>query len=172
VLITPASALCQDLQSLFKTSQAAIDERVLISDGSGNLLEVTDSISPLTTIAGTASSVLPQSVKQSCDGTKPLPPFSLTLAPSAGLDNEPNALSVPWHVVLVGEDTAGQPWAAAKPTDGVIPPGGTAQVTITPTSTLCEDLLKASGPVTEQVVVTYDGGKVFVVNDSIAPPSP
>jgi hypothetical protein len=73
-------------------------------------------------------------------------------------------------VTLLGEDAAGQPWAAAKPTCGVISPGETAQVTITPVSTLCQDLLKASAPVTEQVVVTYNGGTAVEVPDTIAPP--
>jgi hypothetical protein len=112
-------------------------------------------------------SVHPTSFAQSCDpSSSPLPALGVTL------DNTGSSIAVSWSIQITDKDpkTNSELWAAASPSSGTTPAGGTTTVSITPASDLCNKLVGITTSMLHaKVVLTSGGSGASTVTDSVTP---
>ncbi|HLZ24076.1 MAG TPA: hypothetical protein VKQ30_18335 [Ktedonobacterales bacterium] len=167
VLVTLASDLCQQL--LDTTAPDPLRLVVLANDS--NPITLTDIVTPPPHIVNL--SVSPLTSTQSCSGG--LQPITVTL------DNTQSNVPVTWQVSSIDPvtppgtptPTSGEMWASVSPSTGTVAagPGGTATVTITPTSDICNVYLPQGTTNTYNVIVTYGNNQSITVTDTITNPA-
>ncbi|HEY7348657.1 MAG TPA: zinc ribbon domain-containing protein [Ktedonobacterales bacterium] len=111
--------------------------------------------------------VSPASFSQICAGAAALSPLQVTL------DNRSGGASATWQAAITQTDPKGHIWATASPARGTVPAGQTANVTIRPISTLCQDMQGSAGAITYTVSVKYsESGQTgsLAVTDTVTPP--
>jgi hypothetical protein len=70
------------------------------------------------------------------------------------LDNTGSTVAVDWQISISDTDPAGNVWATASQISGTVPAGQSATVTITPISTLCQDMTGASGAINYTAIIS------------------
>jgi hypothetical protein len=70
------------------------------------------------------------------------------------IDNSKSTAALTWQVTISDMDPAGKVWATASPTSGTVPAGQQAQTTLTPISSLCQDLAGSKSPASYHAVVS------------------
>jgi hypothetical protein len=122
--ITPGSALCGDM--FFSTSSltytAVLSQTAL---GQTNNVTISDTVAPPPAVNNFR--LTSASVRQDCNRSNPLQPFTVTL------DNSQSNTAVDWSITSTS-------WESASPTGGTVPAGRTAPLTITPNPNLCASL--------------------------------
>jgi|GEM_PF-2483085 len=104
--------------------------------------------------------VMPTALSQSCSGSPPVQPFTITL------DNTGSNVPVSWMITITDQDPAMNTWATPSAWNGTVPAGQSATVTISPISTLCQDMAGASGNYT--AVVSWQSSQA-TVTDAVTP---
>ncbi len=108
--------------------------------------------------------VTPTSFSQSCTSTPTLPALVVTL------DNTGSNVAVNWQINITDTDPAGHVWATASATSGTVPVGQSQMVTITPISTLCQDMAGVGASYTAPVSYSAAGQSgQSTVTDAVSP---
>lgn len=174
VAIVPVKDLCARLGP----GTTPIPLRVLVTLEDGSTIPITDFVTPVAPVINFAVTVIDKaatsftSIAQNCAS---LTPFTVAL------DNRESNVPVNWQVSItdsvyssgVPTPTPGpaEVWATADITSGTVAPGvnGTASMTITPASDLCQSLPTSTQTYTYPytVVVSYADGQKVTITDEI-----
>jgi hypothetical protein len=75
---------------------------------------------------------------------------SLTLT----IDNRQSTTALTWQVTITDKDPAGKVWATASTTSGTVAAGQQAKTTLTPISSLCQDMANSKNPADYHAIIS------------------
>jgi hypothetical protein len=108
--------------------------------------------------------VSPTSFSQSCTSTPTLPALVVTL------DNTASNVAVNWQITITDTDPVGNIWATASAASGTVLAGQSQTVTITPISTLCQDMGGVGASYTALISYTAAGQNgQNTITDAVSP---
>ncbi|HLW02607.1 MAG TPA: zinc ribbon domain-containing protein [Ktedonobacterales bacterium] len=139
-----------------------------ISNNTSTPTAVVVTATPTPTPPAGAFLVTPGSFAQTCAGTAALPQLAVTL------DNSAGSSPVTWQVTITQTDPQGHLWGTASPKSGTLASGAKATLSITPITSLCQEMQGSGSLIMFSVTVSYtQNGESSSqrITDTVTPPA-